>query len=190
LFNVGLANEGLARPVRALRAFKDYLDGATSDTPQRRKEATDHIAILTTKVAMVLIQADVDGAHVSIDGEKSGTTPLSDAVAVEPGNHQVVVQAATGKPWTKAINVPVITTTPADASSTVPTIANQPGGANNSITDAATQREDDRPFYSTGWFWGVTGAVVVVGVATAILISSGGTTTNYECPVGIPCIND
>ncbi|MDZ4695656.1 MAG: PEGA domain-containing protein [Deltaproteobacteria bacterium] len=206
LFNVGLANEGLARPVRALRAFNEYLAGATSDTAERRKEATDHIVVLKTKVALVVIQADLDGAHISIDGEDSGTTPLSNAIAVEPGNHQIVVQASTGKPWTQAIKALAGSTMRLDAtvkevpaqtvgtasvvgSSPVPTVANSPDNANTELTASATHPQDDGRFYTKGWFWGVTGAVVVAGVVTAIVLSSGGTTTEYECPAGIPCIN-
>jgi PEGA domain len=206
LFNVGLANEGLARPVRALRAFNEYLAGATSDTAQRRKEATDHIVVLKTKVALVMIQADVDGAHVSIDGEDSGTTPLSNAIAVEPGNHQIVVQASTGKPWTKAVKAlagstlrleatvkeaptPAVAAAPAIGSSPVPTIANSPNSTNPELTASAAQSDGDSPFYTKGWFWGAAGAVIVVSVVTAIVLGSGGSTTEYACPDGIPCIN-
>ncbi len=202
LFNVGLANEGLARPVRALRAFNDYLAGATSDTVQRRKEATEHIVVLKTKVALVMIQADVDGAQVSVDGEDSGTTPLPNALAVEPGNHQIVVQASTGKPWTKAIkalagstmrleaavkDAPTsVVTTPLVGSSTVPTIANSPVNTDPELTASAAQPEGDDPFYTKGWFWGVAGAVVVAGVVAVILLNSGGTTTQYMLPPGVP----
>jgi len=209
LFNVGLANEGLARPARAMRAFNEYLAGATSDTDQRRKEAADHIAYLKSKVALLTIRADVDGAHVTVDGEDSGTTPLSNAIALEPGNHQIVVQAAAGKPWTKAIKAiagssmqldaivkdapaPVVTSpVVATSASTVPTTSNSPPDAardaSNGLTQTAAQSKDDEPIYHKGWFWGVAGAVVVVGVVTAIVIGSG-TTTEYKCPTGIQCL--
>jgi hypothetical protein len=102
-FNVGLAQEGLARPAEATRAFQAYVDGATGDAPARRAEAQGRIVALRSRVALLHISADVAGATVAVDGADEGTTPLPRPLVVAPGAHQVVLEAPGAPPWTRAV---------------------------------------------------------------------------------------
>ena len=59
---------------------------------------------------------------------------------------------------------------------TVPTAPqpSPPAGVDLSVRDSTPGPQTSRPIYRTWWFWTGVGAVVVAGVVTAIILSSGG----------------
>jgi tetratricopeptide (TPR) repeat protein len=61
-------------------------------------------ATLTAKQGSLAVSSNVAGAHVSIDGEDAGVTPLD--VHVSAGTHQIVVSAPTWSTYQRTVDVP------------------------------------------------------------------------------------
>ncbi|HXI57534.1 MAG TPA: PEGA domain-containing protein, partial [Polyangia bacterium] len=205
-FNIGLTQEGLDRPAEAIRAYRIYIDEATSDSPVRRADARVRIDALRPHVTQVQITSDVPGALVLIDGVEEGRTPLSRPAVVNPGPHQVVVQSPSGvgPPWTRAvrgeagaklelqatlqapITPPVLAPPPPLTRTPEPVVTEStPLLTNNTSGEPPT--EPSRPVYKRAWFWGVVAGVVVAGAVGAVLATRSGSTT-YPCNFQSTCL--
>jgi hypothetical protein len=206
-FNIGLAQEGLARPAEASRAYQAYVDGATGDTTARRAEAQGRITALRSRVTLLHIASDVTGASVTVDGVDEGTTPMPRPLVVSPGAHQVVLAAPGVAAWTRAIRGEAGATVEVQASLQPPAASptaetkpepkpslGAPPPAEATDSDhpptlvgkpAAPDDEGAEPIYKRGWFWATVGGVAVAGaVATFLLLPRD---TKYTCQVQ-PCI--
>jgi hypothetical protein len=206
-FNIGLAQEGLARPAEATRAYRAYVDGATSDAAARRAEAETRIKNLRPRVTLLVLTTDVKGATVIVDGEEAGETPLPQPLVVNPGSHQLVVNpAGGGAPWTRAIRaeagrtvelhatlqapaVPVAATpAPEPKKAPVNLAAAEPAEPSKppTLVSAPTpEAEESPPVYKRGWFWATVGGVVAAGAVTAVLLMPHD--TKFTCQVP-PCV--
>lgn len=191
-FNLGLANEGLGRPARALRAFEAYLAGAVADARERRADATTHVNALRSRVGWLSITADAVGATVRVDGEQAGVTPLDGPVAVDPGHHQVVVEKPDAPPFARTIDAvagerlevaATLASAPPREVASAPAPDLAPSNPSPDAMVTATETEIDRspPVYRKGWFWGLVGAAVVGGVVTAVLLTRQGSSFNSLC---------
>jgi hypothetical protein len=211
-FNIGLAEEGLARPAEASRAYQAYVDGATADAAARRAEAQGRIVALRSRVTLVRIASDVTGASVTVDGVDEGTTPMPRPLVVSPGAHQVVLAAPGVAPWTRAIRGEAGAMVELQANLQQPPVApaaveapkaqprpslSAPPPADETEPDQtpalvskpaqphAPHDDDAKPVYERGWFWATVGGVAVAGaVATFLLLPRD---TKYTCQV-TPCI--
>jgi hypothetical protein len=205
-FNIGLAEEGLARPAEASRAYQAYVDGATGDTTARRAEAQGRITALRSRVTLLHITSDVAGASVTVDGVDEGTTPLPRPLVVSPGAHQVFLAAPGAMTWTRAVrgdagatielqaNLQTPPSTPAAEAPRAPgerpslkapdhtTTPDQPPAL---ISRRAAPDDGGKPVYQQGWFWATVGGVAVAGAVAAFLLIPRD--TKYTCQVS-PCI--
>ena len=74
-YNMGVAYNRKADPVRAIRTLKKALVEEPALSPKRKKRAEEIIAENAKLVARVRISVNVDGAEVRVDGEVVGQTP-------------------------------------------------------------------------------------------------------------------
>jgi hypothetical protein len=72
---------------------------------------------------------------------------------------------------------PVATTNP-----TPPQADTPPPGLNVS---SATKQDSAQPSGTRWWLWTTVGAVVVAGIVTAVVLSTGGTVRDTSCPAGL-----
>ena len=79
-YNFGLAYSNLGRATEAVEAFEKFLDEANDASPEARANAERHKSELLPQIGSVVVQCDVDGAEISIDGRLKGVTPRKNPV--------------------------------------------------------------------------------------------------------------
>jgi hypothetical protein len=76
--------------VNALKYYKQYLVDGDADVAAARKAAVEEIIQkLQTRIALVDISVNLDGAQVSVDDVALGTSPLDGPVPLNPGTRRV-----------------------------------------------------------------------------------------------------
>ena len=84
--------------------FDQFLAEGKDITDKQRADANDGLAQARAKLGRIEIQA-TSGTEVTVDGEKVGTAPLSDAVAVEAGAHTLKFKGPDGSSDTQSVSV-------------------------------------------------------------------------------------
>ncbi len=93
VYNAGVALEALGRDEEAFVYFREYL-GYSDLSDEERREATQKLNAIRTRVAVVMVTSTPEGADVRIDRRDLapvGETPLE--VAVDEGDHTIYVSA-------------------------------------------------------------------------------------------------
>jgi len=104
-YNFGLAYSNLGRTTEAVEAFETFLDEAADASPDTRANAERHKSELLPQIGSVVVQCDVEGAEISIDGRAKGVTPRKNPVRVDPGPHSLVVEKSPAPPFTQRLLV-------------------------------------------------------------------------------------
>lgn len=90
LFNIGQTCHELSDYVCAIESYQEYLaKGGTEVAETRVAEVTDSIKKLKTRVATLLITANVEGAEIQVDDHPAGTTPLQKPMLVSAGRRKI-----------------------------------------------------------------------------------------------------
>ena len=90
LFNLAQIYVVLGRPIQAIDTFRRYLaQGDPQITAERRAQVEEEIARQASRVGFLVVETDVAGAVIRVDGAPVGTTPLSSPISVEIGVHSV-----------------------------------------------------------------------------------------------------
>jgi hypothetical protein len=92
-YNRGLALDGLGRRADAFVAFSRFVNETKDASPEYLKHANRELARLRGLIGFLEISSQPSGAEVRVDSERIGVTPLANAVPLEPGAHDVSVQA-------------------------------------------------------------------------------------------------
>ena len=93
LRNLGQAELKTGHYLDAARHLATFIRDTTFGTPTERESAKKSLAEAETKVGRLILEVDIAGAEVTVDGEMSGRSPLgADPVYVEPGQRVVRVQ--------------------------------------------------------------------------------------------------
>jgi hypothetical protein len=93
LYNCAQAQNQLGHYAAALKAYTLYLaEGGDAVAPERKQEVRTEIERLNSLVGMLVIEADVDGATVFVDGRREGETPLTSPMIVDLGEREIVVK--------------------------------------------------------------------------------------------------
>jgi hypothetical protein len=95
-FNIGQAQRSLGHSVEAIEAFKKFLAGASDAPTESVQAATDTVAELQRQLGRLRITCAATGAEVWLDGMRSGTVPLPEALWVTAGQHEVSVKPLAG----------------------------------------------------------------------------------------------
>lgn len=104
LYNMGKSYDGASDPTRALHAYRRFISALP--TSPDRAEVDARIVALQQAVGSLEITASVDGASVTLDGEKLGATPLLPAIVdVNPGQHRLEISAEGFQTYRHAVDV-------------------------------------------------------------------------------------
>lgn len=174
LYNIGQTHYALAEYVEAIRALEAYLAQGGSDIPGTRKEEVESALVeLSKRVATLRITADRDDATVSVDGVEVGKTPLSEAVSVSVGRHEVKAEAADGASASDTIDVAGGDQRTLALTLAAPLVAAPVAAALPSIaTPAAPPPAEGRWARLSGrerWGYGMLTAGVAVGLGGAVM---------------------
>jgi hypothetical protein len=104
LINVAMSCLKSDHALEAARDFRQFLAEAKDITEQQRTDATDGLRQALPRVGQIEVSAE-PGAEVTVDAEPGGTTPLSDTLMVEPGEHALRIRARDGTTDTRRVVV-------------------------------------------------------------------------------------
>ena len=92
LYNIGVCGSARNDYVAAMKNLRSYLQQGGADVPaDRRKEVEGLLRDLQPRIGLLTIKSNVTGANVTIDDVPVGTTPLPNAIEVNPGRRRVNV---------------------------------------------------------------------------------------------------
>jgi putative intracellular protease/amidase len=101
LRNLGQAELKTGRYLEAARHLSTFVRDTTYGTALERESAAKSLAQAETQVGRVLVQVDVPGANITIDGELAGRSPVSDPFYAEPGERVIRIQREGYEPYEK-----------------------------------------------------------------------------------------
>lgn len=104
LLNLAWSSLKSAHALEAEKYFKQFLAEARDVTDKQRADANDGLNQAHSRIARIEIAA-ASGTEVTIDGERVGTAPLAEPVAVDPGAHTVKFRGADGSSDTQSVTV-------------------------------------------------------------------------------------
>jgi len=89
LLNLAQSSAKSNHSLEAAKYFKQFLKESTTATPQQKRDAEAGLAEVRQKLGRIEVLGAGTGTDISVDDEKVGTTPLPEAIDVEPGPHTV-----------------------------------------------------------------------------------------------------
>ena len=93
LRNLGQAELKTGHYLDAARHLSTFIRDTTFGTPAERESAKKSLLEAEAKIGRLLLEVDVPGAEIAVDGEIAGRSPLgADPIYVEPGQRVVRVQ--------------------------------------------------------------------------------------------------
>ncbi len=128
----------------------------------------------------LLVTVNVDGAIVTIDGERVGTTPIAAAV-LTPGRHAVMVTAVGYSGARREVELD-----PGERERLDITLVSSSAVPMDEVIVADGTVVDSRPWYEEWWVWTIVGGVVVVGVAVGVGVGVAANSGPPPDPMGIP----
>jgi PEGA domain/Tetratricopeptide repeat len=159
LYNMGKSYDGIGDHARALAAYRRFLN-AVVVSPDRA-QVTDRAKQLQLLVGVVTIKASVDGSAVTIDGLAVGTTPLAEALELNPGAHKMEIVHEGFATWRGDV------TAAPGAQQTV-------NAEQISLVKVIRVEVPEKkvPIYKRWWLWTAVGVVIAAGAVTAgVLVS-------------------
>jgi len=165
LRNIGRCYQKLRRPEKSIDAFREYLRRAHV-RPAERDEINGFIKEMQ-----------------ELQASQAGTTPPPPAAASSPKPFETTAPpASSSAPAPEPAPAPVAPLTPAAANASGASDTTTAPGATLVASPAPHADEDATPITKRWWFWTGIGAVVVAGVVTAIVLSSGHSAVIPPCP--------
>jgi hypothetical protein len=157
LRNIGRCYQNLHQPDQAINAFHDYLRQAKDLSSAEKAEVNGYIA-------------EMEALKKKQDKEKAlAAPPPPPAPSPSPAPPPPVIPAA----------------------GPVAPAGTQAGSAHPNLVQATTTPSEApsqaEPFYARGWFWGVVGGAVVLGVAGGLWAGGVFSKAPNHCPVGVTC---
>ncbi len=104
LLNLAWSTLKSGHALEAEKYFKQFLSDGKDITDKQRADANDGLTQSHAKLGRIEISA-ASGTEVTVDGERVGTTPLADPIAVEAGAHTVKFKGADGTTDTQSVSV-------------------------------------------------------------------------------------
>ena len=186
---LGLCLQALGRWAEADGKLAEAIS-ATSDAWIRKNRDTlkDSLEIGKTHVGRVEVIGEPAGSTVTMNGKNVGTLPLADAVPVNEGLVDVELSAAGYDRAQRSLTIVgggyqslfvrlTKKTGAPHASSPAPSAQSEAEPLPAAALTASPPTETEsttQPLTKNPWFWGGVAAVVVAGVVTAVVLSSGG----------------
>jgi hypothetical protein len=104
LLNLAWSGLKSGHPLEAERYFRQFLSEGREITDKQRADANDGLTQSRAKLGRIEVVAAA-GTEVTVDGDRVGTAPLADPVAVEAGAHTVKFRGTDGVNDTQSITV-------------------------------------------------------------------------------------
>jgi hypothetical protein len=104
LLNLAWSSLKSGHTLEAEHYFKQFLTESKDITDKQRTDANDGLNQAHSKLGRIEVSAAA-GTEVMIDGDKAGTTPLTDPILVEPGAHTVKFRGPDGTTDTDSVTV-------------------------------------------------------------------------------------
>ncbi|MEO6951095.1 MAG: PEGA domain-containing protein [Polyangia bacterium] len=151
LYNMGKCYDKLGDPRGALVVYRRFLE-TVKDSPDR-PFIEKRTAELNLVIAHLEIKASVDGAVVTLDGQRLGPTPLApEPREVNPGEHRVEIAAEGYATYREKVTIAPAQTVRIDAKLvSLVTIVR------------VTEKEKEVPVYKRWYLWTPIALVVVAG---------------------------
>lgn len=106
LYNLGQTSLELQDYASALKTFEQYLrEGGKDVSSKRRAEVEAELGKLRTRVAKITVEANVEGAEVTIDDIVVGKTPLTEPLTVSAGRRKISVSKSGLTTATRTIDI-------------------------------------------------------------------------------------
>jgi hypothetical protein len=182
LFNIGQCYRKMDKNAEALNFFQQFLKKVPADDPNR--------AAVEARIRN--IEAGLNSAYDPFD--KSGDGPTQEVARQVQPSATLDPSSATKReglpePTLPAQPVPPLPATPSPFPAQPGTrFSSQPAGQPSRIDltapISANEAGSSPPIYRKWWFWTGIGAAVAVVTVTAIVLSSGGSTTNPSSTLG------
>lgn len=184
---LGLCEQALGRWVDAedhlMEAFQQRQDPWVKKNNQILREQLQGVK---AHIGRVEVKGEPSGASVSVQGRSIGNLPLQKPVRVNEGRVDVEVRASGYAPMVRTLEVGggqhqtivlnLVSTATSPDPVPVSRLSPQPASDNEAqaaLTTQAIDSDQGTAFYKQGWFWGVVGAAIVAGAATAFLLANG-----------------
>lgn len=103
LRNLGQAELKTGRYLEAARHLAVFLRDTTYGSPAEREVAGRSLATAEAQVGRMVIEVDVPGADVTVDGETAGRSPVTDPFYAEPGERVVRIRKDGYEPYERAV---------------------------------------------------------------------------------------
>jgi len=106
LYNVGQVSIQLGRFARARSALEQYVsEGGEGLKMSRRAAVLRDLEMLKARTAELLIESNVSGAELLIDGVPSGRTPFAEPLLLDAGEHTIELRRAGYTPLTRRLTL-------------------------------------------------------------------------------------
>ncbi|MBN1610440.1 MAG: PEGA domain-containing protein [Polyangiaceae bacterium] len=106
LYNIGQVRIQLTRYSKAREALESYLEqGGDQISSERRQQVQADLEMLAERTARLRIVTTQPGARISMDGVAVGTSPLSEPLLVNAGEHNVEVRKSGFETWTGRVTL-------------------------------------------------------------------------------------
>jgi hypothetical protein len=112
LVRVNIANcfEKLDRPAEAILNFELFLESGAGN-PSQQQEVRDALVQLKKRVGRLVLNVSPEGAKIVIDDQIERRAPMSDAVTLKAGRHQVAISLAGHETALRVVDVTAESTT-------------------------------------------------------------------------------
>jgi len=91
-YNIGLCYYMMGDYLNAKREFDTYLEeGKENVKPEIAKQIQEVLQNIMTMICEILLEIDVEGAAIRIDGAEIGFSPMSSPIEVKPGEHLIEI---------------------------------------------------------------------------------------------------
>ncbi len=175
----GLCLQALGRWTDAEDLLASALEGGDDPWVARNRNVIkDSLEEVKTKIGRFEISGSPEGAEVFVDGRRMGSLPLPGTVRINAGPATLEV-TSTGHVSERS-NLQVqggsfrqleFRLKPERPVALAPMPRQE---TDSDLSESALPAEaSETPVYKRTWFWGAIGAVVVAGVVTAVVLSSG-----------------
>jgi hypothetical protein len=170
LYNQGRALEGLGRYAEALAQLEKFDAEAAPALKARVPGLARMLAEVRSHVAFVDVKSNVAGAHVNMQGNDVGTTPLATTLKLDPGRATLEIVAEGYEPYRREIDLEGGRTVVIDATLLPKPVPVSPPSQAAPVTAAPAE---SRAITSQWWFWTGAGVLVVGGgvLAAALLVN-------------------
>lgn len=106
LYNIAATHRELSRYDESIQFYERFLEeGKGSAKKTLLEKASQELEELRARVGSIVVEADVEGAIVELDGREVGTTPLPRALVLAPGEHSLELRAPDARVVTKKVRV-------------------------------------------------------------------------------------